>query len=270
VKELVQFFRDLLVASVIKRPEEVLDLGKEEMDVIKNIVGKTSEDQLTLLLSEILKAEMDVRNASAPRLALEMSLIKASFLSSMKPLKEILENIERYTKDSLPEIKKSAPSEPETKQHKCHADPPQTDVSASHETLKQVQGDRKKLSPEVVAEGFWERSIKKIDTPLASKLSRAEFKLSGDELKIILNGGDSLFADSIRNNLEVIEKIFSEEIGTKVKVTIETVKEKRITKKDLKEKVMGEPIIKEALELFEGRIADVIPVTEQRGQNTGG
>jgi DNA polymerase-3 subunit gamma/tau len=266
VKELVQFFRDLLVVSVVKKPEEVLDLGKEEIDVVKGIVGRTSEDQLTLLLSEILKAEMDVRNASAPRLALEMSLIKASFLSSIRPLKEILEKIEAYTKDSLPETKKSALSEPETNQRKRHTEPPQADVSVPN----QVQDDSKKLSPEVVAEGFWERAIKKIDTPLASKLSRAEFKLTGDELKIILNGGDSLFADSIRKNSQMIERVFSEEIGTKVKIKIETVKEKRIPKKDLKEKVMEEPIIKEALELFEGRIADVIPITEQRGQNTGG
>jgi DNA polymerase-3 subunit gamma/tau len=274
VKELVQFFRDLLVASVIKRPEEVLDLGKEEMDVIKNIVGRTSEDQLTLLLSEILKAEIDVRNASAPRLALEMSLIKASFLSSMRPLKEILEKIESYTKESLPEIKKSMPSEPIPESPEPGSGDSGSTISASNETLNliqgKVQGDRKKVSAEVEAEGFWEKAVKKMDTPLASKLSRAEFKLSGDELKIILNGGDSLFADSIGQNLEVIEKIFSEEIGTKVKVTIETVKEKRITKKDLREKVMGEPVIKEALELFEGRIADVIPITEQRGQNTGG
>ncbi len=289
VKELVQLFRDLLVSSVIKRPEEVLDLGKEEIDVIKDIVGRTSEDQLTLLLSEILKAEMDVRNASAPRLALEMSLIKASFLSSIRPLKEILENIEAYTRDSLPEIKKSVPPEYEPKQHKCHADPcpesPELDsgsgstISAPNEALKaetlnQVQGkvqdDRQRVPPEVESDGFWEKAIKKIDTPLASKLSRAEFKLTGDELKIILNGGDSLFADSIKKNFQMIERIFSEEIGTKVKIKIETVKEKRIPKKDLKEKVMGEPIIKEALELFEGRIADVIPITEQRGQNTGG
>lgn len=266
VKELVQLFRDLLVSSVIKRPEEVLELGKEEIDVIKDIVGRTSEDQLTLLLSEILKAEMDVRNASAPRLALEMSLIKASFLSSIRPLKEILENIEAYTRDSLPEIKKSALPKSETEQHTCHAEL----VSASNETLNPVQGDKKKVSAEVESDGFWEKAIKKIDTPLASKLSRAEFKLTGDELKIILNGGDSLFADSIKKNFQMIERIFSEEIGTKVKIKIETVKEKRIPKKDLKEKVMGEPIIKEALELFEGRIADVIPITEQRGQNTGG
>ncbi len=270
IKELVQFFRDLLVASVIKRPEDVLDVGKEEMDTIKNIVSRTSEDQLTLLLSEILKAEIDVKNASAPRLAIEMSLIKASFLSSMRPLKEILENLEAYTKEKLPVIKKAVTTE--TKHHKGHADPPQADVSASSEILNQVQGrvqdEKKEVFPEPEAEGFWERATKKIEAPLASKLARAQYKLTGEELKIILNGGDSVFADSIIKNLGLIEKIFSEEIGTAVKVKIETIKEKRVTKKDLKEKVMGEPIIKEALELFEGRIADVIPITEDSMKNS--
>ncbi len=278
-KELVRFFRDLLVASVIKKPEEVLDLGKEEMEVIKNIVSSVSEDQLTVLLSEVMKAEIDVRNASSPRLALEMSLIKASFLSSIRPLKEILKNIEAYTNISLPEIKKSAPLELKAKQHVCHADSPQADVSASDETpkldaslceesLRQVQDDKKGVPPELEAENFWEKAIKRMDTPLASKLSRAEFKLDGDDLMIILNGGDSLFADSLVKNLEMIERIFSEEIGKEIKVKIETKKEKRISKKDLKEKVMAEPIIKEAIELFEGRIADIIPKTKNRIQDT--
>ncbi len=270
IKELVQFFRDLLVASVIKRPEDILDVGKEEMDTIKNIVSRTSEDQLTLLLSEILKAEIDVKNASAPRLAIEMSLIKASFLSSMRPLKEILENLEAYTKEKPPVIKKAVTTE--TKHHKGHADPPQADVSASSEIMNQVQGrvqdEKKEVFPEPEAEGFWERATKKIEAPLASKLARAQYKLTGEELKIILNGGDSVFADSIIKNLGLIEKIFSEEIGAAVKVKIETIKEKRVTKKDLKEKVMGEPIIKEALELFEGRIADVIPITEDSMKNS--
>jgi DNA polymerase-3 subunit gamma/tau len=281
VKELVQFFRDLLVASVMKRPEEVLDVGKEEMDTIKNIVSRTSEDQLTLFLSEILKAEIDVKNASAPRLAIEMSLIKASFLSSMRPLKEILENLEVYTGETPPVIKKAVSTE--TKHHKGHVQQPQTDISAPGETLnpeasrteeslRQVQGkvqdNKKEVFPEPETEGFWEKAIKKIETPLASKLERAQYKLTGEELKIILNGGDSVFGDSIRKNLGLIEKIFSEEIGTAVTVKIETIKEKRVTKKDLKEKVMGEPIVKEALELFEGRITDVIPRTEDRKQNT--
>ena len=284
IKELVHFFRDLLIASVIKKPEEVLDLGKEEMDMIKDIVSKTSEEELTLLLSEIMKAEVDVRNASTPRLSLEMSLIKASFLRVIKPLKEILENIEAYIGDSFTEVKKSASPEPETNLHESHAEPcPELDsgpmISASHEILKsedlstnqaqgiqdEVQADTEVLA-EPVTEGFLERAIKKMDAPLSSKLSRAEFKLNGNELKIILNGGDSVFADSIRKNLKAMESIFSEEIGTEVKVKIETKKEKekKMSKKELKEKVMGEPIIKEALELFEGRIVDVTPTQEDK------
>jgi len=284
IKELVHFFRDLLIASVIKKPEEVLDLGKEELDMIKDIVSKTSEEELTLLLSEIMKAEVDVRNASTPRLSLEMSLIKASFLRGIKPLKEILENIEAYIGDSFTKVKKSASPEPETNLHESHAEPcPELDsgpmISASHEILKsedlsinQAQGiqDEVQADTEVLAEpvtdGFWETAIKKMDAPLSSKLSRAEFKLDGNELKIILNGGDSVFADSIRKNLKAMESIFSEEIGTEVKVKIETKKEKEKTmsKKELKEKVMGEPIIKEALELFEGRIVDVTPTQEDK------
>lgn len=227
MKELVQFFRDLLVVSVIEKPGECLDLSKEEMDVIEDIVGRTSEEQLTLLLSEMMKAELDVRNASSSRLALEMSLIKASFLSSMRPLKEILENIETYIRDVMPEVKKTLP-------------------------------------PELETTSFWDRAMKKMDTPLASKLSRAEYKLDGNELNIVFNGGDSLFAGSLEKHLKTIEQVFSEEIGTEVKVKIETAEGSTTNRKDLKEKVLGEPIIKEALELFEGRIAEVIPKTEDR------
>ena len=53
------------------------------------------------MLSEIMKAETDVRNSSTPRLALEMALIRASFLSTMKPLKEVIENIDLYSRQVM-------------------------------------------------------------------------------------------------------------------------------------------------------------------------
>src|SRR4030043_341385 len=64
-KELVQFFRDMLVASIVKKPEEILDLSKEEMDIIKDILSKTSEEQLPLLRAELLTTETDLRTASS-------------------------------------------------------------------------------------------------------------------------------------------------------------------------------------------------------------
>jgi DNA polymerase-3 subunit gamma/tau len=153
-----------------------------------------------------------------------MSLLKASFLSEMKPLKEIMENLESYGE------------------------------------MKHLDTKKKQVEPDEI----WEHAIKKMDAPLASKLSRAKFTLAGDELTVILNGTDSLFVDSIEKNMEAIKQIFSEELGTNITLKIKTVKEHMITKKDLKEKILEEPIIKEALELFDGRIADVTPKTEDR------
>lgn len=235
-KELVQFFRDLLVASVIKKPEEVLDLSKEEMAVIKDITGRTTEDQLTMMLSEIMKTEIEVRNALSPRLTLEMSLIKTSFLSTMKPVKEVIENIERYINLG----------------------------SETKEIAERRTPDAERITQMANSGDFLDRALKKMDAPLASKISKANYKLIGDKLVLTFNEGNSLFADSIKKDIGLIEQFFSEELGSKIMVEIETAKKNAICKKDLKEKVMAEPIIKEALELFEGRIVDVIPIKEDR------
>lgn len=277
-KELVQFLRDILVASIVKKPEEILDLGKEEMDVIKDILLRTSEDQLTLLLSEIMKAEIDIRNTSSPRLALEMSLIKASFLSNIKPLKEIMENIEEYIQLS-PEMQNSGlkvrTTVEETDQMFVERETKPAKQKLPDEELKNLtprppaeteptEPIEKPIDEKILADEIFDRAIKKMEPPLASKLSKATLRLIGNKLLITLNGGDSLFADSIKKNERSIEQIFSEELGDTIKIEVETVKKKTIHKKDLKEKVMADPAIKEVLELFDGRIVDVTPITKDK------
>ncbi len=253
IKDLVQFFRDLLVASVMKKPEKVLDLSKEEMNVIKDIISMTSEDQLTLLLSEIMKAELDVRAASSPRVALEISLVRASFMSSIKPLKEIIENIERYINLS-----------PESRDQPVPLSGVRRGSPGAKEITEYRMTDTEQIAQVTNLRDIFDKAIKKMDAPLASKLSNAEFKLTGDELTIILNGGNSVFASSIEDNMEVIRQLFSEELGTEVRISIEVGKKETIRKKDLKKKVMEEPIIKEAIKLFDGRVVDVIPIKDRR------
>jgi hypothetical protein len=61
-----------------------------------------------------------------------------------------------------------------------------------------------------------------------------------------------------------LEQILSAELGRKVILQVETVKKKVVRKKDLKEEAMADPVIQEVLELFDGRIVDVIPAREQK------
>lgn len=273
IREYIQFFRDMLVLSVVKNPVDILDLGQEELSAMRGILSKTTEDHLTLLLSELLKAELDVRNASSPRLALEMSLIKASFLKDLKPIREVLEHLNEYirrapepeeahTKKTLSDI---APDEAGQRiadvagnagsisDHREEEIPPLSEpVSAQSHTP--VTGERG-LDQEI-----WDRALRKMTPPLQSKLSTANFRLENDNLILTFNGGDSVFADSIRKNKELIEQIFSGELGNDVKLEVVTAKKKVVRRKDLKEEIMADSAIQEVLELFEGRIVDVMPI----------
>lgn len=271
-KELIQFFRNMLVAAIVKKPEETLDISNEELESIKNILLKTSEDQLALILSELLKTEIDIRNASLPRLAFEMSLLKASFLRDIKPIKDILENIEEYAKlipaKGNPQTGPHIPAKDIEQKVAASVTQPTHDILAEDSKAtglpEPALQDREDtvLEGEAVSDGIWDRAIKRLDTPLASKLSRASFKIVGDKMVLTLNGGDSVFADSIKKHKVEIEQIFSEELGNRVSLEIESVKKKTVRKKDLKEEVMADPLVKEVLELFDGRIVDVTQINE--------
>ncbi len=284
-KELAQFFRDLLVASVMRKPEDALDLSDEEMSAVKEIVSSSSEDQLSLMLSEIMKAESDVRNSSSPRLALEMSLIRTSFLSSMKPIKEAIEHIDRYSRKIRGESS-GAPSE-KAKLHdrapEPYGDTDKTEIPktvtkpsvADAEKKTEVPAERQENAAPAREEmgdmaDHWKRTLERVDAPLASKLSQADFELKGNELLLTLNGGHAVFEESINKNLKSVEKILSEECGSKVKIKLSILHKKGPRKKDLKDKIMSEPVIREALELFDGRIVEITPLENSENKRNGG
>jgi DNA polymerase-3 subunit gamma/tau len=295
-KELVQFFRDLLVASVVHRPEDMLDLSAEELSAVKEIISRSSEDQLTLMLSEIMKAETDVRNASSPRLALEMALIRASFLSSMKPLKTVIENIELYSRQvtgpaayappvgktsekpvqavqtETPDIMPEKVREPETPyaseepdEEKIQDGPEKAFAADPLEDAEDdITSEEIPSVPEIVTSGdlssAWAKALDKIGAPLASKISQASVEFKDDGILLTLDGGHAVFEDAIKSSLKSLENIVSAEYGNKVRIKLVTSQKKTPRKKDLKEKAMNEPVVREALELFEGRVVDVTQI----------
>jgi DNA polymerase-3 subunit gamma/tau len=281
-KELVRFFRDLLVASIMRQPDDLLDMGGDEMTVVRDIISETSEDQLSLMLSEVVRAEADVRQSSSPRVALEMALIRTSFLSGMRPITEVIERIARQgggRPQTRPEpqrttsgasVRESKPAQPAPEEKAVESipepeaaadpDPGAPPVPGPAATGSEVQAE------ENIAE-VWETTVKRLPPPLASKLSQAKIEFAKDEISVVLHGGQALFHESIGENLKAIERIVSEEAGRAVGVKLVTSGKKGVKKKDVKAQVMEAPLIKEALELFEGRIVDVTPVQDKENSD---
>jgi DNA polymerase-3 subunit gamma/tau len=258
-KDLMYYFRDLLVAKVVQRPEEVLDIGESELRGIHGILTTTTEDQLTLLLSEMIRAEAEVRGAFAPRIALEMALIRASFLTVLKPVQEAVKNIESLLSggalEKPPQQGRTLPVP-----HRRKEAPDERPVSVSPSEEPPVVGDElsvPRTAPESEFQNAFMKKLETINHPLACKLLGAALRIEGDSLVIIFSGGSGVHADSVKKNLETLREIAAGILHRTVSVKIEVEKKKIPRKRELKDKILSEPLVKEAIELFEGRIVDV-------------
>ncbi len=282
VKDLMEFFRDLLVARIVSRPEEILDVSESELSSIMDLLRVTSEDHLTLLLSEMIRAETEVRSAFSPRVALEMALIRASFLNVLKPIQEALENIQSFvgekgqshtpedSREDLPVVKREGENilseSPVHREPECEK--PETGSPFEISSSPVPEGTPAPLHEGDFREVFLKR-LEPLNHLLAIKLSEAEVRVADDVLFITFNGGASIHADSVKKNLDLIRKAAEEILGKKVSIKIDTAKKKIPRKKELKEKILSDPLVKEAIELFEGRIVDIKPMdnTKNGGNN---
>ncbi len=268
-EDLIGFFRNLLVAKVVQKPEELLELGENEMKVVRDILPKVSSDLLTLMLSELIRAAAEVRSSFAPRLSLEMSLIRASFLSSMPSVKDAIEKLTNFSK-GIPQNMQPAVSD-----NRIESSNKDLESRARHtnEPLPDEEPRPQTASPKPLttapsdAESLLNAVVERIEDPrISSKLSKARPLLKDDTLVLTFNSNDAeIFAEPVRKNSALIEGIASEIRKNPVKIQIELQKKKVIAKSDLRAQVLEDPTIKEVIDLFDGRIIDV-----KLKENTGG
>jgi hypothetical protein len=64
-------------------------------------------------------------------------------------------------------------------------------------------------------------------------------------------------------NLPMIKSLLDNLSGMSISVSVETAASSSLTRKDLKEMALQNPVVKDALELFEGRIIDVLPIKNE-------
>lgn len=299
-RDLLQFVRNLLVAKITGGVEEIMDVSEEELLAINSLKERTSEEHMSLLLSELIKAEPGIRSAFYPRIALEMTLIRLSLLSRFKAIDEALRMVQgaesRSPQEGYPAGAPGAEASPPARRStggSAGAEAPRLEEGTGKKgLLKEKAAPRKEMedrsperketpsaedsSPSPVQQtsepllpDMWNAAVEKIDEtnhPLASRLREAVFSADGGEITLIFNGGASVHADSVRESLPLVRRTLQELSGQNMDISVGTAHAPSVSKKDLKEKVMQNPVVKEALELFEGRIVDIIPV-KKGGEN---
>ncbi|MCS7203337.1 MAG: DNA polymerase III subunit gamma/tau [Thermodesulfovibrio sp.] len=103
----------------------------------------------------------------------------------------------------------------------------------------------------------WLKCLEKIESEnfsLSTKLKHAEVIISDKEILLIFES-NSPFLDSVKESLPQINSLLKD-FSYDVKITI---KEKETKKKNNKDEILTNPLIKKTLQLFDGRILNIIP-----------
>jgi DNA polymerase-3 subunit gamma/tau len=126
-QDLVEHFRNLLMARILPDPSSVLDMADGEIQELKKQAEQSGPEDLSRLVSILLKAEEDILRSSLPRMGMEITLIKMAHLGRLEPLEKILEKITSF-EEAMPSgsaaLRVPAPSAPGKKARTRSAEAP--------------------------------------------------------------------------------------------------------------------------------------------------
>ncbi len=267
-KDFLQFIRNLLITKIVEDTENIVDLSDEESSAIALLREATTEEHVALLLSELIKAEPSIRGAFYPRIALEMILIKLSLLSHFTSVTEALKMLragEPGVHKTSTEMRQTSETPGRDAAKKVRQRAPEKEQSSASGVSRHPIS----TAPPMPLPEAWNAALAKLEDtnhPLVCKVR--EGIVSFDQgIRLVFNGGLSVHAESVKENLLAIRTLVDEIAGRKIPIRIETAEAPSPSKRDLREKALSNPIIKEALELFEGKIVDVIPSQDKGGDN---
>ena len=101
-RELLQYLRNLILIKVSQHPEGLMELPEEGLELLKEQAGRFQFDQLNYLFSLLLKGEQEIAQSIFPRTMLEITLIRMATLRPVLPIDEMLKKLETLENKELP------------------------------------------------------------------------------------------------------------------------------------------------------------------------
>lgn len=270
-KELVEYFRNIAILRVTTDAEELLEFSVEEARELREMSADMNIQQLTLLLTELLKLETEVRNSINPRYTLELGLLRTSFVKGMTSVEELLKMIgEPGDLETVPEpVMKPAPA-PESAQA-MPTEPPRGTQKKTEKPEPEITAPhvQQSASVDLNKEDIWKKLVDRInaeDHLLACKLAEAKpVKLTETELSIGFNGGMSVLAGSIEKKMSVIKPMLHELSGQKLNLKILSLPNEKNGKdiQEIKEEIFEDPVVKSAMKTFGAALLNAKPIDDR-------
>lgn len=252
IKDLIQYQRNLMIISTLQGTEDSIDLTEDEKRSLIELSKITTLSHVLLILNELIKAELSIRQAQFPRIFLELTLLK---LATMSCYRNVDDYLKQLSTSNAPKVSTAVIDykSKTSKDEKAIIDNPESKTSSNLDVKQLWQG--------IID------TVEKENSLLASKLREGDISLKDDKVvEIIFKGGKSVHADSVNENVDYLKKVFANHAGINVNINIIT--EEGLKKvRDINEEARNNPIVQKVLSLYDGIIVDVTENLKQGGKD---
>ena len=275
--DLLEHFRNLLVASFGKKVDKLVDLPAGEIEQLMQQAGLVSHGALNQIFDLLFREELSVRLSPQPKLALEMALIRLLHAKPALPIDVLIDKLDALRKEMLPSSHRqeiaARPSIASNMEDDLsdHSRMLPTAGASIGEPVRTGTESKTVFAPSGPSENpaeVWQQIIDNVarkNQSLAANLSKCQIKnLAGQTLEIEVPGnGFTLNMIQREKNLALLKQICAEILGVRheiqftTKSNLEDNKRKKKTANQLKKKAISHPLVADAIEIFDGKLIDV-------------
>ncbi len=266
--DLLEHFRNLLVAAMGKKIEKLVDLPSGEIEQLVIQAKPLSVGTLNQIFNMLFKAEVSIRMSSQPKLALEMILIRLLQIKPALPIDVLIDKLDALRQEVSPgEHPPKNDVEPSSSRPEVQSSP-----AGSAEKLEETRTGADVGSPVNESSGnadqMWQQIceiISQKNPSLAANLVKCRLKNSAERsLEIdVPDNGFTVNMIQREKNMAVLQQVCTEVFGHKQNIRLTASKsmgdhnQKKKKDNQLKQKALSHPLVADAIEIFDGKLIDV-------------
>ncbi len=263
--DLTAHFHHLTIVRMGRRAETLLDLPGHEIDRMRDQVADYDPAYLTQVFNALFEAEPVVKLSSQPKFALEMVFLRLFQVPPILAVETMIEKLDQLRGT----INRTEAGPPSLARIQMQDDPlPGDDEAGPNVVLKEGGENSLPGGRQLDERQLWERLLQRISEEkpsLAGILNKCRPKGIEDQTFRIEVGGTEFTLRSVKKQFALLEEIASRIAGRKLHLDLianiqDAGVKQKIKKKNeqLKQKALSHPMVMEALELFEGKLVDIV------------
>lgn len=269
LSNLIEYFRNLLVAKVVPKPEGLIEMSKASIEGLVKRAGEFTEEEIFYISNILISGHDSMKRTASSRTRFELAVVKVANRASLIPLSRISDRIEEL-RDGIANGN-PGPARPAVKPKSTPPPAPAPAATPAPEPEKKVvQRDESDDIDTAKIEEVWTNVLRIIKS---KKMSVASYLLEGN---IVSYGGGLLtlaFAKNYTLHKEALERQDNRRL---IESTLQSVLQRDIRvafvtqdidkdgdtpdrrgaqeKRTETQTAIREPAIQSALEVFDGRI----------------